>query len=72
MQQRFSKEETKSPESYCLHLFSAQEAERVPTWTWAPRPLGPTHLALQPPAHRQAALREQGCGWGVGDGAARP
>lgn len=51
VQQRFSKEETKSPEPYCLYVFSS-EAERVPTWTWAtqPEPHSPSPAASQPAA----------------------
>lgn len=48
MQQRFFQRQTKSPDSYCLHLFSAQEAEQVPTWTWghtAPVPHSPSPAA---------------------------
>lgn len=33
MQQRFSEDEP-NLDSYCLHLFSAQEAGSVPTWSW--------------------------------------
>lgn len=51
MQQRFSKDETKPPDSYCLHLFSAQKAELVPPWTWGHTgPLPPLALTLASPA----------------------
>lgn len=42
--------EPKSPDSYCLHLFSAQEAEQVPPWTWGhPGSLSPLALTLALP-----------------------
>lgn len=51
--------EPKPPNSYCLHLFSAQEAEQVPPWTWGhPGPLPPLALTLalsRSHPHRQAA-----------------